>query len=226
MAEHAKTETALTDYPRPSVAVDVAVLTVRHDALRVVAVQSPRGLALPGTFLHPGERLADAARRALSSKAGLQALDFHQIGMFDAPDRDDRGWVLSMAHGSVVPHESLANSNDIVEVEIEDGSATSPLAFDHAEMVTLSVEDMRRRYAASIDPGRLLGDAFTLLELRKLYEVVYDRELPKDTFRRHVSSALEGTGDTSTAGGGRPAEMYRRKTEISLPESAAVLFRA
>ena len=62
----------LTDYPRPSVAVDVAVLTVRDDILQVVVVDHrPGGPALPGTFLHAGERLSDAAARALHDKATL-----------------------------------------------------------------------------------------------------------------------------------------------------------
>ncbi|RRQ25727.1 NUDIX domain-containing protein [Rhodococcus sp. Eu-32] len=214
---------SLTDYPRPSVAVDVAVLTVHDGVLKVVVVPSPRGDALPGTFLHPGERLADAADRALRTKAGLGGLEFHQIGMFDAPDRDERGWVLSMAHGATIAVDALTSSIDLVD--IEHGSATKPLAFDHGEMVTLSVNDLRRRYASRIDPGRLLGETFTLLELRRLYEVVFDTEIPKDTFRRHVTSALEGTGTTSIAGGGRPAELYRRRAAAVLPESASVLFR-
>lgn len=219
----APTDRALTDYPRPSVAVDVAVVTERTGSLFVVVVESPRGLALPGTFLHPGERLADAASRALQSKAELTGLAFHQIGMFDDPARDDRGWVLSMAHGGVVPSSALPETAQLVR--IDHGCATQHLAFDHGDMVTLSVEDLRRRYASRIDPGHLLGETFTLLELRRLYETVYDNEIPKDTFRRHVASVLDGTGDTSTAGGGRPAELYRRKVDSTLPESAAALFR-
>ncbi|MGA9869888.1 MAG: NUDIX domain-containing protein [Rhodococcus sp. (in: high G+C Gram-positive bacteria)] len=214
---------ALADYPRPSVAVDVSVLTLRADALHVVVVQSPRGPALPGTFLHPGERLAEAAERALRVKAGITGLEFHQIGMFDAPDRDDRGWVLSMAHGAAVPGEELDESADTVLVS--DGSPAATLAFDHGAMVTLSVEDLRRRYADRIDPAGFLGGTFTLLELRKVYHVVFGHEVPKDTFRRHVSPALVGTGQTSVIGGGRPAELYRRAPKARLPASSAAVFR-
>lgn len=214
---------ALTDYPRPSVAVDVAVLTVHEDTLKVVVVPSPRGRALPGTFLHPGERLADAADRALRTKAGLGGLNFHQIGMFDSPDRDERGWVLSMAHCAAVSPNTLDSDIDLVEI-LAEKPATS-LAFDHDSMVTLSVHDLRDQYAARVDPAHILGERFTLLELRRLYEVVFDKEFPKDTFRRHVFGALTGTGETSLAGGGRPAELYSRAGTASLPESAAALLR-
>lgn len=210
----------LTDYPRPSVAVDVAVLTVDDRGLGVVVVDGPRGLALPGTFLHPGERLSDAAERALSTKAGLTGTDFHQLAMFDAPDRDDRGWVLSMAHGAALPSDRLPHGARLVRVEGR--VAGDPLAFDHAEMVSRAVDDLRARYARHVDPSGLLSDEFTVLELRRLYEAVYGRSLPKDTFRRLVVDALETTGRTRSGGAGRPAEVFRR-TGAELPAGAAAL---
>lgn len=211
---------SLTDYPRPSVAVDVAVLTVDDHGLGVVVVDGPRGLALPGTFLHPGERLSDAAERALRTKAGLTGTDFHQLAMFDAPDRDDRGWVLSMAHGAALPVDRLPHGVRLVR--IDDRSAVDPLAFDHAEMVSRAVDDLRARYARHVDPSGLLPAEFTVLELRRLYEAVYGRTLPKDTFRRLVVDVLETTGRMRSGGAGRPAEVFRR-TDAELPAGAAAL---
>ncbi len=209
---------ALTDYPRPSVAVDVAVLTIRERRLHVVVVRSDRGLALPGTFLRPSETLADAADRALRTKAGLIDLSFHQLRMFDGPDRDDRGWVLSMAHSAAISARSLAPTTE--SMPIDGSEPVSSLAFDHGDMVTEAVLDLRHRYAREVDPALLTDARFTLLELRELYEIVFDRPLPKDTFRRHVIGSLQGTGATSTAGGGRPAELYRRAADPALPATA------
>ncbi|WP_328857257.1 NUDIX domain-containing protein [Williamsia herbipolensis] len=197
---------ALTDHPRPSVAVDVAVLTVVDDRLHVVAVEGPHGVALPGTFLHPGERLADAAVRALRTKVGVSDLDFHQLAMHDDPDRDDRGWVLSMAHGAVTPAAALPPGTRLVAVV--DGRPTQRLAFDHDAMVAHAVDDLRARYADRPDPDHVLGERFTLLDLRRLHEAVADRELPKDTFRRRMLPFLSGTGEFSTADVGRPAEVF------------------
>ena len=211
---------SLTDYPRPSVAVDVAVLTVQTGRLHVLVVDRPDGaLALPGSFLRPGERLADAAERALRSKAGLVGADFHQLAMFDAPDRDDRGWVLSMALGAALPREALPPG--AVLVRIDDRTAAEPLAFDHAAMVSFAVDDLRARYARRIDPSGLLAPTFTVLELRRLYETVFDRSLPKDSFRRLVIDAVEPTGRMSSSGSGRPAELFRRRDGAELPAGAA-----
>ncbi|WP_372461138.1 NUDIX hydrolase [Rhodococcus yananensis] len=210
----------LTDYPRPSVAVDVAVLTVVDGAVTVLVVDHPRGLALPGTFLHPGERLADAARRALRDKARLDGIDFRQLAMLDDPDRDDRGWVLSMAHCAAAPATALPDDSHLLPVD-----DVARLAFDHAEIVALAVADLRTTYATAVDPARLLGDDFTVLELRRLYEAVYGRTYPKDSFRRHLSHGMTPTGELRRTGAGRPAEVFRRTDAPLPPSTASFLFR-
>lgn len=213
----------LADYPRPSVAVDVAVLTYLDGALRVLVVERSLGtLALPGTFLHEGERLVDAAARALELKARLPGIRFHQLALFDDPHRDERGWVISMAHTAAIPARELLT--EALLVAVHDGQVDQGLAFDHAGMVRLAVEDLRVRYAHRVDPDLLLGESFTVLELRRLYEVIFGRTLQKDSFRRHVIDALENTGRLSNPGTGRPAELFRRSDEARLPAQAAVLF--
>lgn len=200
---------ALTDYARPSIAVDVAVLTIENDELKVLVVDSDRGPSLPGTFLHPDETLRDAAARALRTKAGLTGLDFHQLGMYDAPHRDDRGWVLSMAHSAAAARTSLPDDAQLADTD----GATVPgsLAFDHSAMVAQAVADLRQRYTDdSADPDHLLPQQFTLLELRRLHETIFARDFSKDTFRRRVIDNLEGTGERSSAETGRPAELFRR----------------
>src|SRR4051794_21412061 len=118
---------SLADYPRPSVAVDVALLTVRPDGRLAVLVHRRGGghaegrWALPGTFLHERERLAEAALRALRDKAGVRGERPEQLGVFDEPDRDYRGRVLTVAHVDLVPAERLADQ------------VTAPICGDHAE---------------------------------------------------------------------------------------------
>nr|WP_206072229.1 NUDIX domain-containing protein [Antrihabitans stalactiti] len=212
----------MEDYPRPSVAVDVAVLTVADGELKVLVVKSPRdGLALPGTFVHPGETTQRAAVRALAAKAGLLGIEFHQLGVFDDPQRDYRGWVISVAHGAALPLDRFPVDSTLIsivnDVPVED------LAYDHAQMVTFAVADLRERYARAVDPDRLLGEAFTVLGLRQLYEAIYARPLPKDTFRRQLVDGLVSAGQLEV-GGGRPAELFRRLPNCLLPRSAASLF--
>jgi ADP-ribose pyrophosphatase YjhB (NUDIX family) len=206
----------LEDYPRPSVAVDTAVLTIpdgRTSALSVLLIRRQgrhrRGQwQLPGTFIHSGETLSAAALRALHDKAGIQGLNPRQLHVFDEPRRDDRGWVLSVAHVDVVPAERLAASlND--EVILAPVDEIEGLAFDHDAIVQLATDEIRTRYLERPDPDRLIEEPFTLLQLQRLHEAVGGTELVKDTFRRNMQDWLHETGELAGGSVGKPARLFR-----------------
>ena len=210
-----RTETAsgwtLADYPRPSVAVDTAVLTL-DPKLGLVVLEVRRvtgtGWALPGTFLYVGETLADAVDRSLRVKANVRGLHPRQLHVFDDPHRDDRGWVLSVAHLEVVRPEQVASrftdTTRLVPVH-----APGRLPYDHADIIARAVDHIRSHYADKPDPDRLLGDEFTLRELRLAHEAVAGRPLQRDTFRRTMEPQLVATGNTTIGNRGRPAELFR-----------------
>jgi 8-oxo-dGTP diphosphatase len=210
----------LADYPRPSVAVDAALLTVMpgEDWLSVLQVQRTEGAVgvpaagwgLPGTFLHEGELLLDAVQRSLREKAGVEGTRPRQLHVFDKPDRDDRGWVLSVAHMDVVRPECLdrriAHKTRIVAAD-----DLGVLPYDHTEIITRAVSTVRANYELAPDPEGLLTEPFTILQLRLAHEAVVGRRLQRDTFRRLMEPQLAGTGKTTAGGRGRPAELFRHK---------------
>jgi 8-oxo-dGTP diphosphatase len=202
----------LTDYPRPSVAVDTAVLALDPEqGLVVLEVRRPTGMgwALPGTFIHEGETLAEAVDRSLRVKANVRGLHPRQLHVFDDPTRDDRGWVLSVAHVQVVRQGQLADrfaeTTRLVSID-----APGRLPYDHVDIIKLAVEDVRTHYLDKPDPDGLLGDEFTLRELRIAHEAIAGQPLQRDTFRRAMEPHLVATGSSSVSGRGRPAELFRR----------------
>src|SRR6185312_1744997 len=201
----------LEDYPRPSVAVDTAVLTL-DPRLGLVVLEVRRatgsGWALPGTFLHPGETLADAVDRSLRDKAGVRGLLPRQLHVFDDPRRDDRGWVLSVAHVDVVQADRLVSR--LPTTRLVPVHSPGRLPYDHADIIALAVNHIRERYEKQPDPDRLLGEEFTMRELRLAHEAIASRELQRDTFRRTMEQHLVPTGTTTTGTRGRPAELFRR----------------
>lgn len=206
----------LTDYPRPSVAVDTALLTLLpvEDASSVLGVlevrrRDGRGWGLPGTFLHPGERLIDSVKRALRDKAGVDGLQPRQLQVFDDPARDDRGWVLSVAHLDVVPLERL-DARLVGQTRIVPVDRPGRLPYGHGQIIELAVEHLRERYRQAPDPDRLLADEFTLRELRLVHQAVAGRVLQRDNFRRGLDHLLTGTGVPVSRGPGRPAELFTR----------------
>lgn len=207
----------LADYPRPSVAVDTALLTVPEGSgtLQVLLVRragshQEGAWALPGTFLHDGERLAQAVLRSLRDKAGVEGLAPHQLHVFDDPDRDDRGWVLSVAHMDVVAWpriaKALAARDDVRLVPVDDAVG---LPFDHDAIVSMAVDQLRDRYRSRPDPDRLLPSPFTLLQLRHLHEAVLGHVPHKDTFRRHMQPQLKATDRHREGDVGKPAALFR-----------------
>ena len=210
----------LDDYPRPSVAVDAALLTVvpGEECLSVLQVQRaagpdgnpPAGWGLPGTFLHEGELLLDAVQRCLREKAGVEGTRPRQLHVFDKPNRDDRGWVLSVAHMDVVRPELL--SGRIKEkTRIVPADDLGILPYDHTEIIRQAVQTVRASYQLAPDPERLLAEPFTILQLRLMHEAVVGRPFQRDTFRRLMEPQLVGTGRTTAGARGRPAELFRHK---------------
>jgi 8-oxo-dGTP diphosphatase len=202
----------LADFVRPSVAVDTAALSLDPDlGLVVLEVHRPDGpgWALPGTFLHERETLAHAVDRSLREKANVRGLQPRQLHVFDDPDRDERGWVLSVAHVEVVRLDRLA-SRFVETTRLMPAAAPGRLSFDHRIIIERAVEDLRLRYRGEPDPDRLLGDEFTLRELRLAHEAIAGEELKRDAFRRTMKLHLDETGMAITAGRGRPAELFRR----------------
>lgn len=205
----------LADYPRPSVAVDTALLTLDSTGTELVVLQvrrnDDRGWALPGTILRERERLATAVDRSLREKAGVRGLRPHQLHVFDEPDRDERGWVLSVAHLVIVRPERLA-ARLWERTRLMPTSQPGRLPYGHGRIIDWAVEGLRGRYLAGPDPDGLLGAEFTLRELRLAHEAVAGEGLNRDKFRRDVDAHLEPTGRSTTGARGRPAELFRRAT--------------
>ena len=217
----------LADYPRPSLAVDVALLTVRRDEegdqqLSVLLHRRSGSFAddawsLPGTFVRERERLAEAVQRAVASKLGLRTRDPRQLAVFDDPDRDSRGRVVSVAHVDLLPEQELLAQQDerwalapFVGAHLRLPDRQRGLPFDHDDIVRAGVEWARRRYERRPDPSRLLAEPFSLRELRLLHEAVLGRPLFKDTFRRKMEPQLAATDQKSSGVRGPRAVLYRR----------------
>lgn len=212
------TDARVHDYPRPIVAVDTALLT--WDSTRgLLVVEMARDdigkWALPGTFLRKGETLSEAVERSLREKLGVEGIRPRQLFVFDAPNRDNRDWVLSVAHLAVVRPDQLhaLGSGAAAQTRLAPVDRPGELAWDHPEIVRLAKNDLRVRYDTDPDPERLLGSRFTMRELRQVHEAIAGRNLQRDRFRRAMELRLAGTGvmQENTGTRGRPAELFRRK---------------
>ena len=145
--------------------------------------------SLMGGFLQKEEDLDSAAYRILNSLTGLKNIFLEQLHAFGEIDRDPVERTISVAYYALID----INSHDEELVKQHGASWFSihevpDLIFDHSKMVQSALK--RLRYKASHQPVgfELLPEKFTLPELQKLYECIYDTELDKRNFRRRMLS--------------------------------------
>jgi 8-oxo-dGTP diphosphatase len=80
-------------------------------------------------------------------------------------------------------------------------------------MVKYGLERLRRKIQyTNVAYGLLLKD-FTLTEIQKVYEIIWDKELDKRNFRKQIKTLniIELTGKTRRGEKNRPANLYQFK---------------
>lgn len=145
------------NYPKPALTADILVFTYLEDKPHVLLVK--RGghpfmgrLALPGGFANESEPVEETAARELEEETGVSGLQLELVGIFSAPGRDPRGWVVSAAFMAMVDAENLQvkAGDDAAEAgwymvgrteagfELRYGDSiilAEDLAFDHGEIL-------------------------------------------------------------------------------------------
>ena len=205
-------------YDRPSVTVDLVILTIRARGLHVLLVKRDvepyrDHWALPGGFVGIDEDLEDAARRELKEETGVSDVYLEQLYTFGSPQRDPRMRVITVAYYALIPsdHLSLQAATDVNEVSWFSVDRHPALAFDHETILRYTLERMRNKIMYVPLAFRLLPEKFTLTELQLTYEVILKEPLDKRNFRKKILSSdlLEETDELRRAGCHRPAALYR-----------------
>lgn len=221
-----------TDFPRPSVTVDIVVLTIVDAELRVLLVRRKehphkRRWALPGGFVrvgdgqrNQGEDLDAAAARELEEETGLapRMAYLEQLRAFGRAGRDPRMRVITIAYYALVRPDYMplvraggdAEAADWVAVA---SLAQTPLAFDHADIIAAALAHIVRRLDDSDSLFNLVPPTFTIPELRSAREIVTGKAQDPGNFRRRFQRMIEdgiierAPGKRITAS--KPAVVYR-----------------
>jgi 8-oxo-dGTP diphosphatase len=215
-------------FPPVAITVDVVILTVQQGQLGVLLVR--RGThpflgrwALPGGFVTPHEDLDAAAARELAEEAGVDAHHhLEQLGSYGQPDRDPRMRVVSVAYLALIPDPPApVGGTDASEARfwpVAHLGTHVQLAFDHEQIVNDAIERARSKLEYTDLATTLLGEPFTIAELRRVYEAVWGVDLHPANFRRKVLATpgfVVPTGEHRATGRGW-SELYTRGTKVLL----------
>ncbi len=212
---------AVAQHPR--VAADVAVFAFRDGAMNVLLVRRryepyQSYWALPGGLMDAGETLEEAAERELREETGVTDTFMEQLATFSDVDRDPRGRVISCCYLALVDGGKvrLRPGSDAREAawrplepllqQTEEGRV---LAFDHDRILAYARQRLAYKLEYQNVAWGLLPEAFTLSELRRVYEAAIGRAFEPNNFRRIALGwgVLAEAGERPT--GGRPAALYR-----------------
>lgn len=222
-------------YERPSVTVDLALLSVLDGALHVLLMRRTQPpaegkWALPGGFVRIDESLDEVARRVLHEKAHIASAFLEQLYTFGAVERDPRMRIITVAYYTLLPaarfERALRESDELALAKVvtawkgetggraeafaADGARLS-LAFDHADILGLAVKRLRGKLDYSQVGFELLPTQFTLRALQDVHEAILGVRFNKPAFRRRMldKGVLEPTGLREQGVTFRPAELYR-----------------
>ncbi|MCF6358474.1 MAG: NUDIX domain-containing protein [Draconibacterium sp.] len=183
-----------SNHPKHFVAVDCVIFGYRNEELCLLLY--PRGFepsqgkwSLMGGFIQKNESSEEAAKRVLNQTTGLKNIYLEQIETFTQPNRDPEARVISIGY------YALSRMDEYDEKTVrEHGAHWWPITelpqmiFDHANMVEKALIKLQQKSGYSIVGKELLPEKFTLMQLRKLYEAIFQREFDPGNFRKKILS--------------------------------------
>ena len=214
------------DYAVPLASVDVCILTLHQNQLKVLLVK--RGdyphkhrWALAGGFIDIAQDtdLESTALRTLSKKTGVTTPYLEQLATIGNQQRDPRGWSMTAVYFALIPYLELPQTGSELSQWCDVELALSlDLAFDHRQLLTLALERIRAKVLYTLIPAHVISAPFTLTELQQAYEIIMGHEIEKKSFRRRLEreQVLTATGQSKQEGAGRPAALYTLKSECAV----------
>ena len=209
-------------HPQHYVAVDCVILGYQDEEIKLLLY--PRSFepykgkwSLLGGFVQDDESADDAAARILKQTTGLEQIFLEQVASFSDPKRDPEARVLSLAYYALIRidlhDEEKVKENGAYWVSI---SKLPNLIFDHQEMFEKALVKLQQKAGYSLCGSELLPEMFTLIQLRKLYEAIFQREFDPGNFRKKILSlgVLEKLDVKDASESRKGAFYYKAKSNI------------
>lgn len=205
------------EYVPPTVTVDGVIFQIINDRLHVALIKRGNepfkgSWALPGGYNAAGETTLEALERIVSYKAGIslkkQTKYCEQLYTFDTVARDPRGHAVSVTYIACGLDISPTKGHETTQFFAVD--SLPKLAYDHEEIIRYAHERLISKMSYTNVVYSLLPEKFTLSQLQKVYEAVFERELDKRNFRKKFAQLdlVKETDEYYQEGAHRPARLY------------------
>lgn len=210
-------------HPKHYVAVDCVILGYQDEELKLLLY--PRSFepykgqwSLLGGFVEDNESADEAAARILKQTTGLKQIFLEQVSAFTEPNRDPEARVISLAYYALIRidlhDEECVTENGAYWVPVK---KLPNLIFDHQDMFEKALVKLQQNAGYSLVGTELLPEKFTLIQLRKLYEAIFQREFDPGNFRKKILSlgVLERLNEKDVSESKKGAFYYKVKRNIN-----------
>lgn len=147
--------------------------------------------ALPGALASMSETLEETARRSIREEANIDNVFLKQIGAFSSVTRVPNERVICIAYYGLLKKSkyTIATGSDAIEVKWFDKNTFPEMILDHQQIAHEAFETLRNKLHNDPVALELLDKEFSLGELQKIYEVIYDKKLDRRNFQRKLLSS-------------------------------------
>lgn len=179
---------------RIRVAVDCIIFGFDGNELNVLLIrrdfEPEKGAwSLAGGMIAENESVDDAAYRVLKDLTGISDIYMEQLHCFGEVQRDTAARVISVAYFSVINIAEYSREITAThEAQWFPLNNIPDLVFDHGSMVEKARERLRQKVANHPVGFELLPVKFTLPQLRKLYQSIYQTSFDKRNFTKKILS--------------------------------------
>ena len=191
------------------VSVDCVVFGFDDEQLNILLVkrdeENTKDLKLPGSLIYNEEDVDDAANRVLFELTGIKKMTLCQFRCFASPERankpEDVKWLdkeyqpninrlITVAYLSLCKIDrKLNNVSKYKQTKWCPLNEIPKMPFDHNKIVKESLSEIRRwiEYDPSI-VFELLPNKFTISQLHRLYEAIYNKDIDIRNFHKKVAA--------------------------------------
>jgi len=181
-----------SEYDKFLVAVDCIIFGFDGQELKLLLIKrkfppAKDEWSLMGGFLKKEESVNEAAERVLKKLTGLCNVFLEQLQGYGEINRDSGKRVISIAYYALIKiddyDKNLIEKYNAQWFPIND---FPKLIFDHNIMVKKAMKRLRRRAQNQPIGFELIPQKFTLPQLQRLYEAIFQKGFDKRNFRKKI----------------------------------------
>ena len=174
---------------------------------------------LPTSLLLSNETIEECANEALYDWVGLKDVHLEQCNVYSNLNRIPVERVIGNSLVGIVDIQTFEwkrkkRNDELVWFPVNE---IPKVVYDHFEAIEDAVKYIRKRLKNINYLKNLFPSDFSLPELQLLYEQVLGHSLDRRNFRKKIMNmdVLDDTGDKNELTNGRPAKLYKFKSDVS-----------